>query len=44
MAPENIHLNLFMYEPLMDMPIHPLVELFTRIENLQCPEKQQAGS
>lgn len=34
MTPENIHLNSFMYEPLMDMSIHHLVDLFERVSGL----------
>lgn len=38
MTPENIHLNSFMYEPLMDMSIHHLVELFHAVEGLSWPK------
>jgi len=35
MTPENIHLNSFMYEPLMDMSCHHLVDLYEAVKNLQ---------
>jgi hypothetical protein len=35
MTPENIHLNSFMYEPLIDMSMDHLVELFKNIQNLE---------
>jgi len=38
MTPENIHLNSFMYEPLMDMSIHHLVDLFNTVNNLEWHE------
>lgn len=34
MTPENIHLNSFMYEPLLDMDIVELLELYRRVKNL----------
>ncbi|MDD2895466.1 MAG: hypothetical protein PHG81_05540 [Aliarcobacter sp.] len=34
MTPENIHLNSFMYEPLLDMDIIELKQLYTDIKNL----------
>jgi fructose-specific phosphotransferase system component IIB len=34
MTPENIHLNSFMYEPLLDMDIIELKELYTKVKNL----------
>lgn len=34
MTPENIHLNSFMYEPLMDMDIVELLGLYGRVKNL----------
>jgi len=34
MTPENIHLNSFMYEPLLDMDIIELKTLYTNIKNL----------
>ena len=40
MTPENIHLNSFMYEPLMDMSIHHLVDLFNGMSGLTWPEKE----
>lgn len=42
MTPENIHLNSFMYEPLMDMSIHHLVDLFTAVTDLSWAEKEPA--
>lgn len=33
MTPENIHLNSFMYEPLIDMSIDHLVDLFNKVTN-----------
>lgn len=35
MTPENIHLNSFMYEPLMDLSDHHLKELYSATINLQ---------
>lgn len=34
MTPENIHLNSFMFEPILDISIHHLVSLYTDIEGL----------
>lgn len=34
MTPENIHLNSFMYEPILDMSNHHLKELYSNINNL----------
>ncbi len=34
MTPENIHLNSFMYEPLLDMDIIELKNLYNDVENL----------
>jgi energy-coupling factor transporter ATP-binding protein EcfA2 len=34
MTPENIHLNSFMYEPLLDMDVVELLDLYTRIRSL----------
>lgn len=34
MTPENIHLNSFMYEPLLDMDIQELLNLYSRVKNL----------
>lgn len=34
MTPENIHLNSFMYEPLLDMDVAELFDLYTRIKHL----------
>lgn len=36
MTPENIHLNSFMYEPLLDMSYGHLVELYNDIKGLSC--------
>lgn len=36
MTPENIHVNSFMYEPLIDMSLYHLIELFKDISKL-CP-------
>lgn len=35
MTPENIHMNAFMYEPLIDMSVRHLVNLYNEIKNLQ---------
>lgn len=35
MTPENIHLNSFMYEPILDMSGHHLVKLYTEVLQLQ---------
>ena len=35
MTPENIHLNSFMYEPLLDMDIVELLKLYKKVKNLQ---------
>ena len=34
MTPENIHLNSFMYEPILDMDIDALLDLYVRVKNL----------
>ncbi len=34
MTPENIHLNSFMYEPLMDMSNYHLSKLYTEVKKL----------
>ena len=34
MTPENIHLNAFMYEPLIDMSVFHLIDLYNDIKNL----------
>lgn len=34
MTAENIHVNAFMYEPLLDMSIHHLVDLYKRVKEL----------
>lgn len=34
MTPENIHLNSFMYEPLLDMDIQELLNLYSKVKNL----------
>lgn len=35
MTPENIHLNAFMYEPLIDMSVWHLIDLYGEISNLE---------
>lgn len=35
MTPENIHLNSFMYEPLIDMSVHHLIKLYDDIKNIR---------
>ncbi|NEW79423.1 MAG: hypothetical protein GZ086_08380 [Gelidibacter sp.] len=34
MTPENIHINAFMYEPLIDMSVHHLIDLYKETCNL----------
>ena len=34
MTPENIHLNSFMYEPIIDLSSHRLKELYKKVCNL----------
>ena len=34
MTPENIHLNSFMYEPILDLSIHHLKKLFAKVDAL----------
>ncbi|MCT3897351.1 hypothetical protein HZQ13_04490 [Elizabethkingia anophelis] len=34
MTPENIHLNAFMYEPLIDMSVFHLIDLYKKIKNI----------
>lgn len=34
MTLENIHLNSFMYEPLLDMDIIELVDLYDKVKNI----------
>lgn len=38
MTPENIHLNSFMYEPLMDISSHHLTQLLSSIKHLSWPQ------
>lgn len=41
MTPENIHLNSFMYEPILDMSAHHLYELYQQVKGLVVlPEKE----
>lgn len=35
MTPENIHLNSFMYEPIMDMDILELIDLYEQVKKLE---------
>ena len=35
MTPENIHINAFMYEPIMDMSDHHLIKLYKKVEALK---------
>ena len=35
MTPENIHLNSFMYEPILDMSAHSLYQLYSDVNNLR---------
>lgn len=39
MTAENIHINSFMYEPLIDLSINHLVKLFDEVRNLTHPEE-----
>lgn len=34
MTPENIHINSFMYEPLMDLSVHHLINLYNAVNEL----------
>ena len=34
MTPENIHLNAFMYEPILDMDIVELLNLYGQVQDL----------
>ena len=34
MTPENIHINSFMYEPIMDMDINELLNLYGKLKEL----------
>lgn len=34
MTPENIHLNSFMYEPILDMDINELLNLYQKVKNI----------
>ena len=34
MTPENIHINSFMYEPILDMSNHHLKTLYTEVKGL----------
>lgn len=36
MAPENIHINAFMHEPLIDMSVFHLIDLYKNISSLKC--------
>ncbi len=35
MTPENIHINSFMYEPILDMSNHHLKKLYQKVSSLQ---------
>ncbi len=35
MTPENIHLNSFMIEPILDMDSHHLIDLYSELKNIQ---------
>ena len=37
MTPENIHLNSFMYEPILDMSDDHLKDLYRKVQALQTP-------
>lgn len=43
MTPENIHLNSFMYEPILDMDVIELLSLYRQITALLNQEKQTNG-
>lgn len=34
LAPENIHLNSFMFEPILDMSLLHLYDLYQKVKNL----------
>ena len=34
MTPENIHLNSFMYEPILDMDINELLNLYQKVKSM----------
>lgn len=38
MTPENIHLNAFMYEPLIDMSVQHLIGLYKEVSSLNSPK------
>lgn len=38
MTPENIHLNSFMYEPLVDMPVEALIRLYNNCKKIRDDE------
>ena len=40
MTPENIHLNSFMFEPILDMSAHHLYTLYGKISDLGSTEDQ----
>lgn len=40
MTPENIHLNSFMYEPILDMSAHSLYQLYAKIKQLSVTNEQ----
>lgn len=35
MTPENIHVNAFMYEPIIDMPVYHLINLYKKVKQLK---------
>lgn len=43
MTPENIHLNSFMYEPILDMDVIELLSLYRQITALLNQEEQTNG-
>ncbi len=40
MTPENIHVNSFMYEPIIDMSAHHLINLYSEIKKMASPERE----
>jgi len=34
MTPENIHVNAFMYEPIIDMSVNHLINLYKKVKQL----------
>jgi ABC-type cobalamin/Fe3+-siderophores transport system ATPase subunit len=44
MTPENIHINAFMFEPLIDMSVYHLIDLYKETTNLNIPHLETSSN